>query len=523
MKRIQSMLIATLTGCALSVSSCNNEDETLQTSNDKKTPLEIDVNISQTRSIIYGTNLPEECNFGIFAMKENGNEALTHGYNNRVTYVDGNCTLNNKIYLTEDIDVPIYAYYPYREECNLLSMPIETASQTDYLHGYSSNSDNRLTYVKASNPKAKILFKHGLSRITFNIKKAEDNAKDYTLSSVVVSGVPTRAYLNIMDGGSILDPSDEGDITIESNITISQTNNSVDLLAIPMNMDEKTVTLKLSFGNQEDEAIVTIPQTNWQSGEQYTYNVLIKEGQLQISEAIITVWNNTNQTGIEVGDNNYAGATIGDIYYSDNTYSSSSNINPYKTPIGIVFALTDEKDGDINRTLRHSEHGRIIALQDISEDRYAWSTESNDVTELYNYTATSGVETTKINAQGMIVQWDINKDQAWGDFNGQANTSKICTEAYPAAYACYTYQTEGRTAGSWYLPASGELKLLELLYNAKIIYNVSNDWFTAAGGIYWSSTERGIENAVSWDSSEPYQIPGNNKKTTLPVRAASTF
>lgn len=530
MKRMQSILIATLTGCALSVSSCSNEDETLQTSNDKKAPLEIDVNISQTRSIIYGTNLPEECDFGIFAIKGNGNEALTYGYNNRVTYVDGNCTLNNKIYLTEDIDVPIYAYYPYREECNLHSIPIETASQTDYLYGYSANSDNQLTYVKASNPKAKILFKHGLSRITFNIKKAENNTKEYNLSSVGVSGVPTHAYLNVMDGGSILDPSEESDIAIESNITISQTNSSVDLLAIPMNMDEKTVTLKLSFGNQ-DEAIVTIPQTNWQSGQQYTYNVIIENKQLSISPAEITSWNtNTPENGnINIGDENYA-ASIGDIFYSDGTFSPNEISN--KTPIGIVFALTDTKGGEINRSLRNSQHGRIIALKDLSKE-YSWLAESSEYTDtkIPNYITENAVNT-EINNYGMITLWEIYvENDGWGDFNGISNTEIINNENFPAAYACSTYETVGTDYGNsnWYLPSAGELKLIQLLCTKKVIYPPKLTSFTSMTYTYWSSTEANSESAVCIQMNEnAYEFIYDKKKSgeivrPILVRPASTF
>ena len=70
MKNIQSIFyLATVIGSILSVTSCNNEDEIVTTG--KQVPLEIQAgSVQTTRSIIEGSTLPEECQYGIFAMND---------------------------------------------------------------------------------------------------------------------------------------------------------------------------------------------------------------------------------------------------------------------------------------------------------------------------------------------------------------------------------------------------------------------------------------------------------------------
>lgn len=526
MKSYQMIRIAAMAGCMAFAASCNNENETLPTVRNGRVPLEVDVNVTKTRSIITGTTLPKGATFGIFALKGNNDEALENGMNNQVTYDGSSYTLTNKIYLPPSIDVPVYAYYPYNpayKDINYLKgeIPVDVESQTDYLYGYSADSENHLTYANIDNPKASLLFKHALSRITFIIKKAEDNTKEYAVDYAELSGVYEKAHLALKvnpEEQPIISPSGTAIITAKpDNSSIVSSGTTVEYLAIPMETGEETrLTVRLVDGSSIS---APLPTTQWLSGQQYTYTVTIQNAKLIISQALITPWVNTDQGGLDIGDENYAGASIGDIYYSDGTYSSK--YYPEKTPIGYVFALTDEKDGNINRTLRHSKHGRIIALKDVSDISYIWAKEDGDITAIQNYQVSNVMHTTTINSMGMITQWYVPEKEAWQDFNGQKNTLAICKESYPAAYACYTYETEGRAAGSWYLPAAGELKLLELLCNEKIIYNVDNDWFTAMGTSYWSSTEINSKEAAIWYNSEPEH--SSEKQNQFPVRAASTF
>lgn len=537
MKKNHIILSILLAGSMLSVASCTAEDTSLQTDNTGKVPLEIDVNVSKTRSIVEGTTLPGESSFGIFAPKGSNYETLVNGVNNKVYFDGTSCTSDKKIYLTEGVDIPVYAYYPYNNSYNSISymngeMSIEVESQTDYLYGYSSDTEGRLISQNVTNPKATILFKHAMSRVTINVKKAENNSNDYIMQKVSLSGIYTSANLLLKgddDGRHVINANGNTSVGVKPmrGDVSSEGNNPADILAIPMDMSDRTVTLQLEFVGHEPMT-VTIPSTIWKSGQQYTYNVTIENSKLSISSGMISSWNDdtSGNENINIEDNNNT-ASIGDIFYSDGTFSPKEISG--KTPIGIVFALTDTKGGDINRNLRNSDHGRIIALQDLSSE-YSWLAEHGNYTDiegLPNFVTERAANIT-INSYGMIEMWSMVLDNdAWGDFNGLKNTQFINNEAYPAAYACCTYQTDGKEYGSgnWYLPSAGELKLISELFKKRIIYSYNQKCFTDMHHRYWTSTEESEVSAVVIDVKAFGDESVSNKKdlSNLYTRPASTF
>lgn len=314
MKNIQSIFyLATVIGSILSVTSCNNEDEIVTTG--KQVPLEIQAgSVQTTRSIIEGSTLPEECQYGIFAM--NDGSAINGGANVCVNYVKGVSNLSKNVYLPSDLDIPVYAYYPYNANYSntkyLSEMPVDVTTQTDYLYGYSANSDFKLTYVKDTQPKATIYFKHAMARVTMRIKKATDNENTYKFPYINLLNVDKSAYFNILDGGTILDPTGTANLTTKpSDYALGSSDNEIvaDFLVIPGNTEGKKIMLNMSsdISSFENGLSTAIPVTNWQAGQQYTYTVTIKDGSINISQATITPWSNNEQGGLVVNDGNYTG------------------------------------------------------------------------------------------------------------------------------------------------------------------------------------------------------------------------
>lgn len=311
--------LATIISGMLSVASCSDEDGAVAT--DKKVPLEVEVDgVQTTRSIIEGSKFVDDCQYGIFAMKSSGTTVIDNGVNVCVNYSKGNSTLSTNVYLPEGMDVPVYAYYPYNANYSntdyLLQMPIDVTTQTDYLFGYSANSDNRLTYVNANQPKAKIYFKHALARVTMRIKKAADNENTYKFPYINLLNVDKNAYINVLEGGAILDPSGTANLTAKpSDYALENSDNEIvaDFLVIPRNTEGKKIMLNMSdnISSFENGLSAAVPVTNWQAGQQYTYMVTIKKNNLEISQAEITPWENKEQGGIEVGDDNYMMAVGG--------------------------------------------------------------------------------------------------------------------------------------------------------------------------------------------------------------------
>lgn len=512
MKRIfQSLLlVAVIAGSAVSVGSCSDEDEMAKMGEAKKVPLEIVTNVT-TRSIITGTTLPEESQFGVFAMSNDNEATLQNGRNARVSYIKGKCSLDNPIYLADESTL-IYAYYPYTEIVESARyVNIEASSQTDYLYANTTVEGGSIT-VNQRNPQATLNFRHALSRITFKIKKSSNNTDDYNLQLVGLSNMYKNAFLDLKVGGIF---EYGGNVTLESKIAgdVNKGEVTVDFLVIPINnVRDREVCLNLDLEKHTDVSVL-MPSAVWESGKQYTYTVTIERNKLSISEAVIAPWNNNMQENINVNEDNCAGASIGDIYYSDGTYSSK--LLSDKMPIGIVFALTDEKGGEINRELRQSQHGRIVALQDIEPAE--WSEEYGNLKipdwEIHQYWAGN----IQIRDDGRIQIWDI--PGVLCDFDGLKNSQYLSTSAYPAGYSCYMYQGE---PGTWYLPSCGELQLVYELYTLKIVYSRIQTCFRdlMIGKPYWTSNEYDAEAAVVWTNTEIWQ---QDKRITNYLRPASTF
>lgn len=504
------------------MSSCSNED--LEEQNGaKRIPLELSVKGIATKTIIDGTTLPEESTYGVFAIDaENGTNA-------QVYYQNGTNTFANPVYLTEaGTDYQVLAYYPYIPNVNDPSAIAlgSIESQEDVLYANQTATGNGI-YVNQENPEARLEFRHALSRITLRISKAEAYTEDCLLSEVFLNNVYDAANLNLLTGEI---SNQTGSSTLFQVIDSYLGTESVeaDWVAYPMDLEERPVTLTMNMNGKTKE--ITLPATNWESGMQYVYNVTIDNIQVLIEEATITPWEEQEaQEETNVGEDDYRMARVGDIYYSDGTYSPSYYTN--KTPIGIVFALTEEQDGDINFVLTQSEHGRIAALEDLTA--HEWTIECIDE-ELPNF-LDAGDENYSINDNGQVEFWPT--EGAIADFNGKQNTQAIYqayysegqTGEYEALYICHTYSTEGREAGTWYLPACGELKLLSQIqdyfgYECNRCYSdISQYGYYQTG--HWTSTEKDAENAwllYGGETINPGSKTGGNAFYTF-ARPVTTF
>lgn len=234
-------------------------------------------------------------------------------------------------------------------------------------------------------------------------------------------------------------------------------------------------------------------------------------------------------------------AKVGDYYYSDGTFSTQAN--PDKTCIGIVYALED-KDGNINPSLSSSPFGRIVALSNI-QSAVKWASKAYDIEDIENFPNVNGTQTTgclpyyKGNSDsyfsdkeedwikgvtvdshtGLITSWAT--EGVLSDFNGEANTLK--SNNNPAASYCYQYSTSGKGAGEWYLPALGELALLWELQQTGIISKQTHDCFTDFDlRAYWSSSESSAQTAwyLNFFSG---MVTANSKSSTYPIRPVAKF
>lgn len=484
--KITSLLLCT---SMIGFYACSNENEEGQDT--KSSSLRITTDIT-TRSVIESSTFNSGDQIGILA--SNGNQT-----NVCATYNNTKWTLEKSISLTETPAL-IYAYYPYRNDCRVQTVNMDitpdaiVTGQADYLYGVSAKE------ASTTFPDAFIHFNHALARITLSIKRSAEDPGYGVLSKVRLQNagsnktIATSGWMDITTG----EISDKvaGTISLDVDYTLSsETVQNVDILVIPAVMETEGMA-ELALTIDGSQYIVKIPATTWEAGQQYTYPITINR-----ADAHITV----------------TPAKVGDYYYSDGSWSTEYDAN--RTCIGIVFALSEEKDGDINVSLSESMHGRIVALEDIGE--YAWGADS-DVEGIPNYQTTipyldnmtrsylptDGKDTYYIENNSAQIpynyyQWPTEKgaDYALTDYAGKEHTSFLTTENFPAGYACYSYATPGTSSGYWYLPSCGEIARLgmacaigvineskQTLFKNLMLYTgtvISPSVYCA----YWTSTE----------------------------------
>ena len=250
-----------------------------------------------------------------------------------------------------------------------------------------------------------------------------------------------------------------------------------------------------------------------------TEDVLI-EASVFTADGSIYLGNNAEETAIEAGKHynwtfdctkENSLAHIGDYFYSDITVSSDLNEN--KKCIGIVFALTDTEDGDINRALTSSFHGRIVALNDVNSTGKTWSTIQYNIAGMPDFTTADGSL-----EEGFLPYWDGKSPSAYfetghinlsltedgridtwptsgllSDFDGKENTAYADSSAiiYGACGQAAAYSISGISNKRWYCPSGGEMALLYAQSRLGILSTKSlppfND-FEARG--YWCCAER---------------------------------
>ena len=175
-------------------------------------------------------------------------------------------------------------------------------------------------------------------------------------------------------------------------------------------------------------------------------------------ESLVCPFDSSKYFCVEAGDS-AAGAQPGMILYSDGTVSNVFVSG--KTPVGVVAYV----DGSTRFA---------VALEE-SSSTLKWSTPGYaDLSCLTDYSS---------------------KAKAQTDFNGATNTSCIVnyssSNSYPAAEYCNNYKpvSSGKGSSGWYLPAAGELYVMNFSYGAINLGLQKLSKTQLQNAYYWSSSE----------------------------------
>lgn len=287
--------VAMLLGCMSFLTACCNDEENNEIV--ANVPLEIELSGSATRSIIEGTTLPTQTSFGIYGTTDD--KTIMSSINNLSVFYDGKCKLEKEV-LLDNTTFHIKAYYPYSKEVEKGIVNLNITDQIDFLYGGGIDAVGKQQEINSQNPKADIVFKHALSRITFKVKHTERIAEDFKLSGIFISPVYMTATYNVLT--QELTPVQLNEPTFKLDVTVGKEFSSFDLLMIPAEANsDRGIIL---FDSNDKGQWVKLPEGDWKSGQQYTYEVTFDNNGVKISEAVITAWTTSTEEESEITDDN---------------------------------------------------------------------------------------------------------------------------------------------------------------------------------------------------------------------------
>ena len=138
-------------------------------------------------------------------VKEVGTEGIANqivkrgdnGYNIPVKYNSGKSVMGRDYILQPGTDYSVYAAYPEKNSSDVMTLPLETASQTDYLYGCAVNGNGEQAVINQSNHVAKIQLSHALALLRFNISQSAENHEQNKVHPI--SGIAPCAPLRQSD------------------------------------------------------------------------------------------------------------------------------------------------------------------------------------------------------------------------------------------------------------------------------------------------------------------------------------
>ena len=290
MKRMNILKgIAVSAMALLALASCSNEDAgSLSSSAQDRVPLQVSVENAATRGIITGTTLPDDCSYRIYAYSRNSEtnyEALNNQSGSTVQYQKGVSRIDdNPIYLPEDgSDVQVVALYGgitgSYDYLRVNKIELTEKAQEDYLVGINTNKVNK------SNPKANLAFTHVMSRVTLNIRLAKGNTNYYKIPEVTINNLAFDAYMDVREGKPVINgvnnsqnfnlPIKIDDYVLDDSAKVI----TADFLVLPT--EQENITIKLDGFSQE----IKLPISNFQMGQQYSFNVVIGKNKPEITES----------------------------------------------------------------------------------------------------------------------------------------------------------------------------------------------------------------------------------------------
>ena len=263
----------------------NQTTKALQVSVSTETPAE-------SRAIIDGGYLPDGASIGVTLTAEDGSAYDGQAFTNLQYTAAGEGSAQAWISATPaSLSITagkVIAYYPYYggDDFNLKAVPVETASQTDYMYA------KPVTGINMVSPAANLTMQHAMTDIRINVKKGtytgtgevtKITAKAPAFATTATMDVETGLFANVSGGGAQF-------VQELTGAAISSGNVVHDFLIVP---DAKSTSGEVSIFVIIDgkKFAVNVPYTEaFQQGFAYTYNLTLDNAALTLDGVSVAKW-----------------------------------------------------------------------------------------------------------------------------------------------------------------------------------------------------------------------------------------
>ena len=247
---------------------------------------------AESRAIIDGGYLPDGASIGVTITAEDGTAYDGQTFTNLQYTAAGEGSAQTWSSATPaSLSITagkVIAYYPYYggEDFDLKAVPVETASQTDYMYA------KPVTGINMVSPAANLTMQHAMTDIRINIKKGtytgtgevtKITAKAPAFATSATMDVETGVFANVSGGGAQF-------VQELTGAAISSSNVMHDFLIVP---DAKSTSGDVSIFVIIDgkKFAVTVPYTEaFQQGFAYTYNLTLDNAALTLDGVSVSKW-----------------------------------------------------------------------------------------------------------------------------------------------------------------------------------------------------------------------------------------
>ena len=261
---------------------------------------------ADTRAIVEG-QLGDKQQIGVSVLATDGSDynGKSKGYKN-VLY-NSALSADGKIHWTSQKPIILspttgtaYAYYPYSETVSdIKAVPVETASQTDYMYA------DPVAGLNSSNAKANFSLNHALCAVQINIKNDSYTQGPGNISRIAVSSaeLATAASLNSMTGELSAFSGKGGEIVDTNAFTIGKEAHATTVMAVPTG-GQGELTIKVTLDGKNHRVRIPVKEP-FVKGKRYILDILAKDktAPLEIVSVNVKPWmdENLGEYPMEIG------------------------------------------------------------------------------------------------------------------------------------------------------------------------------------------------------------------------------